>query len=220
MKSSLYHLREMSDVFVDACVRDATGDLMFLSCYGRDTALTQLFAAFSLSPAEGGFRQLTVDDEDGESHTVSTSRAEGYRKLAGRLPKENLFGNLAQVWIYDPVVLEPDRSNRRGWVFYDRARSEAAGGSAADIEQREIDRRIWSMIQRLSPVPLLSHWEQAVRQALGSAVGDTTDGSFPPLGRVAAYEVRLPDEFAGQVSALVKSGAVEIGADRHAATAA
>jgi hypothetical protein len=33
----LYRLREMADVFVDACVRDTSGDLLFLSCYGRDS---------------------------------------------------------------------------------------------------------------------------------------------------------------------------------------
>src|SRR5258706_138008 len=85
MESSLYQLRELSDVFVDACVRDASGSLLFLSCYGRDTALTQLFAAFSLSPAEGGFRAFSLTGADDRDHYVSVSGAERPEEFADRV---------------------------------------------------------------------------------------------------------------------------------------
>ena len=35
----MFRIKELGDVFVDACVRDQAGQLMFLSCYGRDGAL-------------------------------------------------------------------------------------------------------------------------------------------------------------------------------------
>ncbi len=202
MESSLYQLRELSDVFVDACVRDASGSLLFLSCYGRDTALTQLFAAFSLSPAEGGFRAFSLTGADDRDHYVSVSGAERLKKIAGRLPRENLFGNLAQAWIYDPVVIEPDRSNRLGWVLIDRDRYTGDAAGAA----REVDARVWSMIELLSPVPLLAHWEGAVREAVADAVTDLSTTGFQPLGRVHALRVQLPEEFAERVSQLVKCG--------------
>ena len=44
--SRLYAVRECSDVFVDAALRDDSGELLFLSIYGRDTALLHFFAAF------------------------------------------------------------------------------------------------------------------------------------------------------------------------------
>ena len=43
----LFKLRELSDLFADACVRDEAGQLMFLSLYGRDTAIQQLLARLS-----------------------------------------------------------------------------------------------------------------------------------------------------------------------------
>jgi hypothetical protein len=212
----LYRVREMSDVFVDACVRDASGNLLFLSCYGRDTALTQLFAAFSLSPTDGGFAQITLEADDGRVHRVSVASADRFKKLAGRLPKENLFGNIAQTWIYDPIVLTPDRSNRIGWVLLDL--DSVANKSA--VIQAEIDRRIWAMYQILSPVPLLPAWERPIRDATREAVHDMQASSFPSLGRVAALLVRLPDRFGEQVSQLVKAGVIGIVPSTQAAVAA
>ena len=212
----LYRVREMSDVFVDACVRDASGNLLFLSCYGRDTALTQLFAAFSLSPVAGGFAQITLESDDGRIHRTGIAGADRFKKLAGRLPKENLFGNIAQTWIYDPIVLMPDRSNRIGWVLLDL--DSIANDS--DAIQAEIDRRLWAMYQILSPVPLLPTWERPIRNATREAVHDMQTSPFPTLGRVAALLVHLPDEFDRQVSQLVKAGVIGVFTSTQAAVAA
>ena len=195
----------MSDVFVDACVRDTSGNLLFLSCYGRDTALTQLFAALSLIPTAGGFAQVTLIDDDGDTHRVGIAGADRFRKLAGRLPKENLFGSIAQTWIFDPVVLNPDRSNRLGWVLLDLGTS-----GKAHAVQCEIDGRVWAMYQVLSPVPLLPAWEQPIRAAMQEAVLDMQASPFPALGRVSALRVHLPDDFGDQVSKLVKAGVIGI----------
>src|SRR5258706_7371478 len=193
----LYRLLEMSDVFADACVRDASGNLALLSCYGRDTALTQLFAAFSLPVAEGGFSRISLEDDDGRVQDAWLSNAERFKKLAGRLPKENLFGNLAHVWVHDPVTLQADRAARRGWVLLDRVKSDGQ-------VQHEIDRRIWAMFELLSPVPLLAHWQDAVREAVPEAVIDAAASTYPPLGRVSAWEVRLPEDLGARSSAPVK----------------
>ncbi|MES2353123.1 MAG: hypothetical protein V4568_01775 [Pseudomonadota bacterium] len=212
----LYRVREMSDVFVDACVRDTSGDLLFLSCYGRDTALTQLFAAFSLSPAQGGFTQITLEADDGCVHRVGIAGAERFKKLAGRLPKDNLFGNVAQTWIYDPIVLEPDRSNRIGWVLLDLN----SASSEASAIRTEIDRRVWAMYQILSPVPLLPAWERPIRNATREAVHDMQASPFPALGRISALLVHLPAEFSEQVSQLVKTRVIDIVTPTQVAIAA
>ena len=202
----LYQVKEMSDIFVDACVRDLSGNLLFLSCYGRDTALTQMFAAFSLSPSEGGLAQLSLEGDDGQRHSVGINNAERLKKLSGRLPKENLFGNVAQTWIYDPIVLEPDRSNQIGWVLID---INAIAMNPDDV-QKEMDRRVWAMYQMLSPVPLLPIWERPIRDATQKAVLDMQASSYSPLGRLSAFLVHLPDNFSEQVSQLVKSGVINI----------
>ncbi len=212
----LYRVNEMSDIFVDACVRDLSGNLLFLSCYGRDTALTQLFAAFSLSPSEGGLMQLSLEGDDGRIHRVGINNAERLKKMSGRLPKENLFGNVAQTWIYDPIVLEPDRSNLMGWVLIDINTVVMK----SDELQKEIDRRVWAMYQMLSPGPLLPIWELPIREATREAVLEMQMSSFLPLGRISALLVHLPDDFSEQVSQLVKSGVINIASPVQTALAA
>jgi hypothetical protein len=56
----LWGIREFSDVFLDALVRNEAGQLMFASLYGRDTAIQQLLAAFSLPVSSGGVDRITL----------------------------------------------------------------------------------------------------------------------------------------------------------------
>ena len=109
--SRLYAVRECSDVFVDAALRDDSGELQFLSIYGRDTALLHFFAAFTLPVSNGGFEAFTLTHE-AETHRVTVSKADSLEKLTGRLPRGNLFGNLTHAWLYQGELVKPDRSNR------------------------------------------------------------------------------------------------------------
>jgi hypothetical protein len=38
-ETMLFKIKEVSDLMVDACLRNEAGELMFLSIYGRDTGL-------------------------------------------------------------------------------------------------------------------------------------------------------------------------------------
>ena len=112
----MFRIKEVADVFVDACVRDEEGRLLLLSCFGRDTAIQQLFAAFYLKVSEGGLEVFHLLEPNADAsdagQAVRVGSAEGLQKLAGRLPRENVFGNLAHTWIYDPVIVRPDRATR------------------------------------------------------------------------------------------------------------
>ena len=196
----LFKLRELSDLFADACVRDEAGQLMFLSLYGRDTAIQQLLAAFTLKVSEGGFDCFHLQNPAGESHLVHVGNADRLEKFTGKLPRDNLFGNLVHLWLYDPVLIRPDRSNRVAWVLVDGVRDEPDRSEA-------IWERAWGLYKLLSPVPLLDTWQQAVLSGTGNEVvtlmGDTP---YPPLGRIAAARVGLPDRFPEIVSEMVKAG--------------
>lgn len=193
----LFALRELSDIFVDACVRDESGSLLLLSCYGRDTALQQMFAAFSLPAKDGGFDALRLVAEDKREHRVTIGRAERFKKLTGRLPKHNLFGNLAQVWVYDEALLQPDRANRVGWVLAQR-----------EAEADDTQARVWAMVELLSPVPLLAHWRAPVLDAIGESILRLGSSAYPPLGRIDAVRVQVPESFPAIVSQLVRAGAI------------
>lgn len=207
----LFKILEISDLYADACIRDTSGELVFLSLYGRDTAINQLLAAFQLGDREGGFSSIRLlDEESGVQHRVSVRRAESLTKFSGRLPKGKLLGNLVQTWVYDPCLVTPDRVSKTGWVLLD----ESLEGDGA--RQHLID-RVWAMYQHLSPVPLLDSWKEVVLRASEVqclTMMDATDN--PPLGRVSAVHVSLTDMFSEFVSRLVKQRAIGIAGEEVA----
>ena len=196
----LFKLKELSDLYADACVRDETGRLMFLSLYGRDTAIQQLLAAFTLKVTEGGLHTFHLQDLMGQAHPVHVGDADRLEKFTGKLPRDNLFGNLVHLWLYDPALVRPDRSNRVAWVLVD-------GVDDSTDQTEAIWSRVWGLYKLLSPVPLLDTWKQAVLSRTGDEVvtlmGETP---FPPLGRIAAARISLPGHFPEIVSGMVKAG--------------
>ncbi len=197
----MYRVKEISDVFVDACLRNEAGELMFLSCYGRDTALQQLFASFSLGVQEGGLMQfhLVEGDAPAGGHRVHVGAHERLTKFSGRLPRGNLFGNLSNTWIYDPALRIPDRSNQIGWVMHN-----APFGQEGVREQ--LLAHVWSLYKLLSPVPMLDDWMEVVIRATKKECVvflDATD--YPPIGPITAVKVSLPEQFTEMIARMVKT---------------
>jgi hypothetical protein len=189
----LFKLQELQDLFVDGCVIDESGNLLFLSIYGRDTSTQQLMASFSLPVNGGGLDKLTLVGSDGEVEMIARlgdrTRLE---KLTGRLPRENLFGNLTHSWIYDPVCTRPDRVNRKAWLLADESNGVP------------VFHTIWETVKFLSPLPLMDHWQKAVLDA----VCPVDDDSTRYVGRLTALRISLPDKFESIITDLVKRGAL------------
>ena len=58
---SLYRIEGYADLWVDACLRNDEGELMFLSFYGRDASAMQFIAAAELgSQAEAGISRFAL----------------------------------------------------------------------------------------------------------------------------------------------------------------
>ena len=210
----MFRIKEIADVFVDACVRDEEGRLLFLSCFGRDTAIQQLFAAFYLKPTEGGLDTFQLlEPNAGASDAgqpVRVGSADRLQKTSGRLPRENVFGNLAHTWIYDPVIVRPDRATRTAWVL--DARNSAESGSG------QVPSRVWEVFKLLSPVPLLDEWQPTLMKAcFDDCVKDMSASAFAPIGRLSAQKVTVPDSFVDTVSALVKRGDLALSKLKQAA---
>ncbi|MEX3671651.1 hypothetical protein [Paraburkholderia phenoliruptrix] len=201
----LYPLKELQDIFVDACVRAPDGELAFVSVFGRDGAVQQLYASLHLGVQEGGIRQITLIDPD-SSQTIATVPIGDPRRLdkySGRLPKDNLFGNLVHTWIYDESLLTPSKSTGSAWLLVDRetqAHDEAA-----------LEARVWSLIEQLSPIPLLPHWRSLVLAELGERLVSRLDETpYAPVGRLDALRIALPDSFTEAISSFVRTGALAI----------
>ena len=201
----MFKIKELFDLFADACVRDEAGNLVFLSLYGRDTVIQQLYAAFYLKATEGGFDQIHLVDESGRQHPVFVGQSDRLTKISGRFPKANLFGNLVHTWIYDPVVVKPDMVNRAAWLLMENEGGDVAKAAA------DAGARVWEAYRQLSPVPLLDHWRGPVVAATGHACITSMDKTpYPPLGRVSACKVTIGEQFAPMVSRLVRDGTLTL----------
>ena len=204
---TLYRLQEFPDIWADACLRDSSGRLIFLSVYGRDGVLMQMLSAIELGrSSERGVDRINLLDPDGQRHRADVGDAKRLAKHSGKLPKQNLFGSLNQMWLYDRCLQTPDRANRIGWVLHSLA---DAGSDDGDTVFQE---RIWRLINLLSPVALQDHWRELVVAWLvsKSALEPMDSALYPALGRVRATRVSLSDQFTDFISQSVGAGAMRL----------
>jgi hypothetical protein len=204
----LYTLEQSAELFVDALVVDADERLLFASLYGRDASLQQLRAALSLPVAGGGLNRLTVQRPGSAAIlTAWVTDAQRLRAISGRLPQENLFGALAQLWLYDPRLAALDHANGAGYLI-EMVSVEQVDAAAPGLKTHAPSQpgsgasALWQLVCALSPLPLLTHWEKPVLTAI-----EPLSGPQPRcLGSLAVRHVRLGADFKEQISALVQQG--------------
>ena len=195
----IWQIRELSDLYVDALVRDDVGQIVFLSVFGRDGAIQQLFAALHLPVSQGGIDRVTLDIASsacpawtaGETGTVGEPKR--FTKRTGKLGR-GLFGTLAQAFVFDEALVDPDHTTGSGWVL---------SLDASDAEHQD---RIWGLVRRLLPLPTLDHWQAPLLEAIADRIHhqDRRHSDWPAIGRVRAAQVRLDDAVAETVSRLVR----------------
>lgn len=209
--NSLIQFNEVDGVMCDAIIADEHGQIMMMSCYGYDASINRLFASFTLSKFNGGLTSLSFDYE-GRERTLLIGSADRLTKTAGRLPN-GLFGaNLVHTFIYDESIVQDDMSNQVRWML-----------RRGQYDDHDIDLRIWSVIKRLSPIPLMDSWRIAIMSALaktGIIVSDMSQGNDLRLSigvrcwRVDLDSKRAKDfmgcDFPTYVSNMVKSGVLEV----------
>lgn len=186
----LMELVEAPGLFADALLTDERGSLLFISLWGRDTAVQELLARMSLPIEQGGVRTLHADTPEGP-RDIHLDRMPSMEKHSGRMPPKNLFGDLIQVWIYDRLAVEPDRANRRALLLY---RPEV------DHDQVLQD-RLWTLVREVCHLPLLPGWRESVLSVL------ELHGWMQPLtGRaISAWRLDLGDpKFEQEVSLRVR----------------
>ncbi len=161
---TLMVLPEVPGIFADAVVTDAHESLVFLSLWGRDTAIQELLARLSVSEREGGLEQLSLTGPDHQNVRIRTGSADRYGKITGRMPKDNLFGTVSQLWLYDRLVTEPDRVNRKAILLHrDCDLSQPLNHGVDSGEDREF--RLWQLVRQTCHLPLLDHWQDTVLDA-------------------------------------------------------
>lgn len=190
--SSLYRIEGYADLWVDACLRNDEGELVFLSFYGRDASAMQFIAAAELGhKAEAGISRFTLVNAAGQRQLVDLGSTERLGKFSGRLPRQNLFGPLSHLWLYDKRLRALDKANRIGWVL-------AAGG--------DIEARVWGLVKELAPIALLDTWQRPLLDWCRDkgAVHELGLGLYPNIGNLRALRVSITDHFIRHVSAVVR----------------
>lgn len=203
----LMNVDEAPELFADAVLVDAYDKLLFISLWGRDTALQEFLARITLSQDDEGLQIffLTADtkasDEPRRQRVVigETRRLDHY---SGRMPSQNLFGDLAHLWIFDRLVAEPDLSNRRTIALFREERLPANEVTVA------AQRRIWQVTKSLCHLPLLDHWAATVidtfyqRNWIKDLHGIAVNG--------AMIDLSLGEEIEDEISTLIREGALTL----------
>lgn len=193
---ALMEVVEAPGLYADALLTDERGSLLFISLWGRDTAIQELLARMTLSPDEGGVRALHISTIDGPA-TVHLDRMPSMEKHSGRMPPKNLFGNLIQLWIYDRLAVEPDRANRRALLLHRPDRDP----------QENTDDRLWALVRDVCHLPLLAAWREPVLSVL------EISGWLQALqGRgIHAWRLELGDsKLEAAITSLIRKGVLQL----------
>lgn len=203
----MYRIEEFSELWVDDCLRNSDGRLMFLSYFGRDGSVMQFMAALELGKTERGLNRFHLVDGHGQRHPVDVEGTDRLGKHAARLPRQNLFGPMSHNWMYDKGLQNPDRANRIAWVMH----RPADGEKQAPNEVSALFDKAWNVMVDLSPVALLDHWRKPCLEWCREkrAVELLDDPVYPALGQVMALRVSLSDHFVQFVSDGVRDGLLE-----------
>ena len=197
----LMQLDEAPELFADAVLVDAYDKLLFISLWGRDTAIQEFLTRITLSQNDDGLQSFCLAvDANGESRRKriligETKRLDHY---SGRMPSQNVFGDMAHLWLFDRLVAEPDLSNRRTIALFRESKSQTNEVS------HNARHRIWQVAKSLCHLPLLDHWAPTVintfyqRDWIKDLSGIGVDG--------AMIDLRFGDEIEDEISNLIMEG--------------
>lgn len=189
---SLFSVVESSTpLFLDAYLMDGER-WIFGSFWGSETTMQEFFARLTLANHEQGLRSFTLQSATGERQRIFAGRVDDLTKVTGRTPNTTVLGSFCNVWIFDPVLQKPDRTNGEAYIIGRPSESRA-----------QMWLRAWASVQSLSQVPLLEHWRDEVMELL------TANEWLKPLIGVGVqgYRIAIPAEaFEGAISQGVKAG--------------
>jgi hypothetical protein len=148
---ALWQIDECPDLMVDGHVADRDKDLVFLSVWGRDTAIQQFLARLTLGEREDGLDHFHLV-QGAQTFPVFVHH-EFLEKRLTRCYRQTLFGALVHCWLFDRRCIKPDKANATALALLPR-------DSAHRVE------RLWTLVKDTCPLPLLDHWRDVVLELL------------------------------------------------------
>ena len=171
--TQLFHVEECPDLYVDACICDEQRNLIFLSAWGRDTAMQEFLARLSLGPAENGLEQFHIIMN--EQRIPVFPDAEVLEKRTTRQLRGTLFGSLLHLWLFDQRCAQPDRANLYAYALIDPTQQPF--------------HRLWPLVVDTCPLPFLPHWRDPVMSVLTEK--NMLQRLPGAVGQVAAWRLSL-----------------------------
>ncbi|MAM55796.1 MAG: hypothetical protein CMN25_00460 [Salinicola sp.] len=147
----LWRLDEAPELFIDRYLADGER-AVFLSLWGRDTAIHELMAKLTLPMGEGGLDRLTVVSDRPERLFIDRDRL---AKRTTRTYQRTRFGSLLNLWLFDQRCQDPDRANRQCYAIFNERDS-----------RQDKSAMLWTRLRDLAAYPLLDHWQPMVVQLL------------------------------------------------------
>lgn len=147
MNTTLLTLSDVPCIFCDGYLCDERRTLLFMSVWGRDTAIQELLGRLTLQKEEG-LSQLTLTDSSLHEHLLFTGNNGNLDKRTTRHQRTR-FGTLVHLWLFDKRCLEPDRSNGQAFLLL----------RGDDANWRD---RLWVLLKETTSLPLLEHWQDGV----------------------------------------------------------
>ncbi|MFJ5299218.1 hypothetical protein ACIQAL_22145 [Pseudomonas sp. NPDC088368] len=196
-----YQIEECPDLYVDACACDEQGNLVFLSAWGRDTALQEFLARLTLGSADNGLTQFHI--LAGNSRISVFPNLDFLDKRTTRQLRGTLFGSLLHLWLFDQRCALPDRANHTAFALL----------SPDQISEQ----RLWALAMDICPLPLLDHWRDQVLAVLNHT--GMLHQLPHTLGPVKVWRIALQLEpLEAALGELIRQQKLTIGATNDTAT--
>src|SRR5258708_7251898 len=93
----LYRIEECSDLMADGCLCDEGRNLIFLSVWGRDTAVQEFLARLQLGSQKDGLDQFHLLADEHQSIPVFVGNVDQFEKRTTRAFRRTLFGSMVHV---------------------------------------------------------------------------------------------------------------------------
>lgn len=196
--TTLLKLNEIPHILSDGYLCDARRGVLFLSLWGRDTAIQELLARLTLKNEEG-LSQLTLVSDALHEHLLFPGDC--LDKRSSRHPRTR-FGELINLWLFDKRCLEPDRANGLAFLLLKRD----------DPHWRE---RVWVLLQETTSLPLLPHWQGVILEMLQTGDMLTPLGGY---GDVSGWQLALDTpRFTEQIREAIVDGILTVDAGQGGA---
>lgn len=176
-EAKLYLIDECPDLMVDGYVFDTAFNMLFISLWGRDTAIQSFIARLTLSQDEQGLKEIHILNEARGSLPVHFGLVDRLQKKISRTQRRSLFGALTNLWLFDARLVKAESTS--SFLLLPNTYSETVR-----------EQRLWQMVKDTCPLPLLDHWKNIVL----SILEETQMLTMLPdsgIGKLSSYALAL-----------------------------